>query len=62
LGAQPPPPPRRPPRGPGVLWGGGGAQGSGAVWRWVDEEMVWVREPPGLSSDVDAPDPESPRH
>ena len=36
--------------------------GSGAVWRWVDEEMVWVREPPGLSSDVDAPDPESPRH
>lgn len=27
---------------------------SGAVWRWVDEEMVWVREQPGSSSDVDA--------
>ena len=25
----------------------------GAVWRWVDEDMVWVREPEGASSDVD---------
>ena len=25
---------------------------SGAVWRWVDEEMVWVREQPGSSSGV----------
>ncbi len=29
---------------------------SGAVWRWVDEDMVWVREPQGLSSDVDDAD------
>ena len=26
---------------------------SGAVWRWVDEDMVWVREPRGPSSEVD---------
>ena len=26
---------------------------SGAVWRWVDEDMVWVREPRGPSSDLD---------
>ena len=26
---------------------------SGAVWRWIDEEMVWVREPEGSSLDVD---------
>ena len=24
---------------------------SGAVWRWVDEDMVWVRESAGRSSE-----------
>ena len=27
---------------------------SGAVWRWVDEDMVWVRERGGPSCNVDA--------
>ena len=26
---------------------------SGAVWRWIDEEMVWVREADGTPPDVD---------
>ena len=29
---------------------------SGAVWRWVDEAMVWVREPEGSSLNVDDAD------
>ena len=29
---------------------------AGAVWRWVDEEMVWVREQRASSSDVDDAD------
>ena len=31
---------------------------SGAVWRWVDKDMVWVREPDGAAPEVvdaDAP-------
>ena len=32
----------------------------GVVWRWVDEDMVWVREPEGSSSDVDAAEPPAP--
>ena len=26
---------------------------SGTVWRWVDEDLMWVREPEGAPSDVD---------
>ena len=29
---------------------------SGAVWRWVDEDMVWMREPPGSAPDLDDAD------
>ena len=25
----------------------------GTVWRWIDEDMVWVREPSGPSTGVD---------
>ena len=32
---------------------------SGAVWRWVDEETVWVREPAGSSPADDADQPET---
>ena len=30
---------------------------SGTVWRWVDEEMVWVREAEGTPPDVDEAGP-----
>ena len=29
---------------------------SGAVWRWVDEDVVWVREPQGSAPDLDHAD------
>ena len=29
---------------------------SGAVWQWVDAEIVWVREPEGRSAESDEAD------
>ena len=29
---------------------------SGTVWCWIDEEVVWVREPQGSSPDDDGAD------
>ena len=30
---------------------------AGTVWRWVDEDVVWVREPEGPRSEVEDADP-----
>ncbi len=30
---------------------------SGTVWRWVDEELVWVRAPAGAPLDGDDAEP-----
>ena len=35
---------------------------SGTVWRWVDEDLVWVRDPEGASPDPEDTVPPLPVH